>query len=522
MRYSRKRQLITILLLVMVIASLSVGFAAFSASLTISSSASVTPDSNSFKVYFSKVDGEVDDSPVEPSFVSDGVIATSSAVINNSSFPTLSNVNATFSAPGQYVEYSLYVLNRGEYTAYLNGINFFGDKVCTYDDGREDDFPDDVCDSLQIYVDYDGSRFYDENDLKDYALKKNESVKISVGIGYDSDGAVSSHAFSVKFPDVVLVFSTVNQEGYVPPNVSGGSIPGTLLSAIKNDSQFLGTDEWVDFTDMMENGLFIRSGTENHINPIYYYRGEIENNYIIFANYCWKIVRTTETGGVKLIYNGDATPSGTGCAGDVPIIKFDTYNNVSETIDNFNYLYADGSSSSIKRSIDNWYENNLMDYTDMLDDTVWCNDRSVLYDGYDDEWGYDVKLYGGFLRNERNIHPSFQCSAENSLSVGASNISNKLKYPIGLLTADELTFAGSGVYGYSEDAFLNTLDWWWWTMTPAVFEDGNVNAYTCVADGYLVYRDVGNQQGVRPSISLKGDIQIVDGDGTYYSPYLVE
>lgn len=37
---------------------------------------------------------------------------------------------------------------------------------------------------------------------------------------------------------------------------------------------------------------------------IYYYNGADVNNNLIFADICWQIVRTTENGGVKLIYNG--------------------------------------------------------------------------------------------------------------------------------------------------------------------------------------------------------------------------
>ena len=52
------------------------------------------------------------------------------------------------------------------------------------------------------------------------------------------------------------------------------------------------------------NGLFIRSGTENDEYPIYFYRGNINNNNVKFGGFCWKIVRTTDTGGTKMIYNG--------------------------------------------------------------------------------------------------------------------------------------------------------------------------------------------------------------------------
>ena len=61
----------------------------------------------------------------------------------------------------------------------------------------------------------------------------------------------------------------------------------------------------IDFTQVSSDtngkGLYIRSGTENNTYPIYYYRGAVDNNNVYFANYCWKIVRTTDTGGLKMI-----------------------------------------------------------------------------------------------------------------------------------------------------------------------------------------------------------------------------
>lgn len=60
-------------------------------------------------------------------------------------------------------------------------------------------------------------------------------------------------------------------------------------------------------------GLYVLSGTENNNHPIYYYRGDINNNNVIFGGFCWQIVRTTDTGGIKMIYNGVATGNGETC-----------------------------------------------------------------------------------------------------------------------------------------------------------------------------------------------------------------
>ena len=62
-------------------------------------------------------------------------------------------------------------------------------------------------------------------------------------------------------------------------------------------------------SDTNGKGIYLRAGTENDAHPIYYYRGAVDNNNVLFGGFCWKIVRTTSTGGTKLIYNG--LPSGT-------------------------------------------------------------------------------------------------------------------------------------------------------------------------------------------------------------------
>ena len=59
-------------------------------------------------------------------------------------------------------------------------------------------------------------------------------------------------------------------------------------------------------------GLYRLPGTQNDAYPIYYYRGSVENNNVLFGGYCWQIVRTTDTGGIKMIYNGLPDISGSG------------------------------------------------------------------------------------------------------------------------------------------------------------------------------------------------------------------
>ena len=142
-------------------------------------------------------------------------------------------------------------------------------------------------------------------------------------------------------------------------------------------------------SDTNGKGLYILSSTVNDQYPILYYRGAVENNNVKFANFCWKIVRTTETGGVKLIYNGQSDENGrcntTGSSTTIGNSAFNTNYNDNAYV---GYMYGTAGSSTyeethaninnsiVKTKIDEWYSKNMIDYTNKLEDTIWCNDRS--------------------------------------------------------------------------------------------------------------------------------------------------
>jgi|GEM_PF-3529422 hypothetical protein len=61
-------------------------------------------------------------------------------------------------------------------------------------------------------------------------------------------------------------------------------------------------------------GFYVFPGTEVDARPISFYYADKDAdwfNWVLFADKCWRIVRTTESGGVKLLYHGEATELGT-------------------------------------------------------------------------------------------------------------------------------------------------------------------------------------------------------------------
>lgn len=189
-----------------------------------------------------------------------------------------------------------------------------------------------------------------------------------------------------------------------------------------------------------------------------------------------------------------------------------------------NEMFTNSTNSKVKTMVDNWYKENLTSYTSVLEDTVWCNDRTF-YSGSlaskDTNAGTDYSYFNTYKRNVLDVEPSLVCSNKNDSFTVSSKIGNgKLSYPIGLLTADEYTLAGTGNTGYSTYSYINngTAQW---SMSPYVFSS--------LSTGLQVYNSaiLGGYQhskssGVRPAISLKAGIDYVSGTGTVNDPYIIK
>ena len=236
MEHNRKQKLVMIIALIAGIASLSIGFAAFSVSLNISSSASVTPNSDNFSVKFSTSQNSLVVGAVTPSSKTTG-ITTTDGVIDNGANPTIKNLSATFTSPGQYVEYTIYARNEGEYTAYLNNINFLGDKTCTGETGTTDSLVQSACGSINISATIGNTTYTETTLVEGHTLAKGVGEQIKIRLEYLSSGTAVDGAFSIKFPNIALVYSTLNDSSIQPtlPKVvklvSGNlNVPGSIVS----------------------------------------------------------------------------------------------------------------------------------------------------------------------------------------------------------------------------------------------------------------------------------------------------
>ena len=120
-----------------------------------------------------------------------------------------------------------------------------------------------------------------------------------------------------------------------------------------------------------------------------------------------------------------------------------------------------------------------------------------------------------------NKAPTFECQNESDLytTSGSSQGNKALTYPIGLITADEVAYAG-GVYNTNNTSYYLYTNSTYWTMSPCIYP--NAVVFFVTSDGYLNYLwTVDFTYGVRPVINLKANVIISAGIGTASNPYVI-
>ena len=266
----------------------------------------------------------------------------------------------------------------------------------------------------------------------------------------------------------------------------------------------------------------------------------------------WRIIRTNEDGSVRLIYSGTSPDTTTA------YISVSSYNIANSHSMHVGYMYGtfesltknrtNNNDSTIKAKIDTWYQNNLLtNYDKYISKTaIYCNDRSVGAGTYV-TIGSKIFYYGGYMRIKTGRAPSYKCGANtsNGLFESTQAIEDKfsastegggngqLKYPIALMTGDEVAFAG----GRSSRPLESPYAWYytnsvndsitgtnsWWVLTPYSYDSASyVYSVGDSSDlGNILGSHVYNFHAIRPVISIS-ECAKVTGTGTPTDPYVID
>ncbi len=352
--------------------------------------------------------------------------------------------------------------------------------------------------------------------------------------------------------------NTVNLGDITPQNVIkigyykySSTVEGNdnaIFEIIKNYGDF----ESYETCNNMDGNSVIRDTSDNTLitvfsydydSPAYnsYMQGEVYTQYYTYPTsgaYFGNTV-TYSNGEYSLVtskvgYDGTHhyTCNLTNSTGTCNVVRFYIYDDVyielsnGETIDvALDKMLSNKSDSNLKTIIDTWYSNNLTSYTSKIEDEFWCVDRSIYSLG---SWDPNVNnsdsnlYFGSYNRLFNSRQPSFSCSnKKDRLTVNDTAGSPVLTYPISLLTADEIDFAG--VLNSEDENFKNYLlnNKEYWLLSPYRYR---INSSYASIVYYTVhgYNWVDNTSTTRPSIVIKKGQLITKGDGSYTNPYVIE
>ena len=336
--------------------------------------------------------------------------------------------------------------------------------------------------------------------------------------------------------------TNITAKGEYLPNV-----PKTLSAKLLEDNPTISTrtDFSTPFTTNTANTLY--KATENGTD-VYYFAGKDTestpiNNWVKFGknssnqDLYWRIIRTNADGSIRLLYHGASTTSTNAYIGesafntdiDSPKYVGYMYGNTDATPEE---ARTNTNNSTIKTEIDNWYTNNMTSYTKYLSTTaVYCNDRELPSGvSYSTTENFDFKPLD---RLDTNKTPIYDCTNDNDkFTVDASTGNGKLTYPIGLMTADEIAYAG-GLAGqdapmwYYTNGSLesSTGALQWWSLSPSSWNGSNAASWVVDGSdfpGNLYDYSVSESYGVRPAVSLKSCIKYSTGNGTSETPYEIK
>lgn len=219
----RKKQNITIIALVVAIVSLGIGFAAFSTTLNISSSASVSPNRNDFIIAFSVYDDSYDLNVDQLDLFgveSGGAIADDSRTTVSGGL--VSDLKAIFSSFGQSVTYKFYVHNAGQYDAYLRGVtytaldngNYKKCSASTSDSTKAtDSLVQAACEGIRITISIGGTTYeVGSTNISGHILPKGGVEEVIFKMEYVDGASLADGPFNVEFSNFKFDYSTVDND----------------------------------------------------------------------------------------------------------------------------------------------------------------------------------------------------------------------------------------------------------------------------------------------------------------------
>ena len=254
-RKDNKTIMIIFLLLVLVV---GIGYAYLTSNLSITGAASVS--SNTWDIHFANIQ-----------VTTGSVTATTPATIDSND-NTKVNYAMTLSKPGDFYEFTVDIVNAGTLPGKISLVTITG-LDSTYED------------IIEYSVNYINGNPVQVNDI----LNDGDTKTIKVRTYFKED--IANNELPENSFNLNLVLNiTYIQSGEREVNA------GNLLQDLAADNTCI-----YQYTGSVTDSVGITTPIATNV----YYDRCVDKRNVIFDGFCWQIIRTTETGGMKIIYNGE-------------------------------------------------------------------------------------------------------------------------------------------------------------------------------------------------------------------------
>ena len=390
------------------------------------------------------------------------------------------------------------------------------------------------------------------NDSNYYTVKinTNDSSKIdSISKTTTNNGKVTFYV-SGEIESVTGCDNTVNDNKIIVNNVTSTTTCNvTLGESNPFDKDTLAYQIYLDKSTRLirtnfgtvltvDNTNTLYTSTEND-TPVYYFASNALDNWVKFAGFYWRIIRTNNDKSIRLLYHGTSTTATNAYINSSTAFN-SSYNNSMYS----GYMYGTSgtlannrtneNSSTIKEVIDTWYQNNLKtNYEKYLSkNAIYCSDREIGKGNYCPNCSTTF-YYAAYNRMSGTNIPTYDCNNNSDkFTVSASTGNGKLSYPIALMTADEIKFAGGLVlndatswYYYNSANGSSTGSTFWWLLSPHYWTGSYASVFRMGGSsvpGYLNGNGVYSAEAVRPAVSLKSCVKTSGGNGSASDPYTIK
>lgn len=342
---------------------------------------------------------------------------------------------------------------------------------------------------VTLYKNLEGTKTEEEGIKTSRLLGKikiapNETVRTNIRIWFDEKKAPSVNDKNNYF------------KGHIEIIDSEKAIKPTFLETILANKDTIDKKKAPSFegASYNEEGLYAINAPGG---KYYYYRGVVNNNYVIFANKTWRIVGINPNNTIKLILNDSI--------GNIKYGKDHKYMDYVGFTYDYNKVQV---NNDINNHLITWYKNNIANtaFDSQVVSYNFCNDASYKMSGKNASFSAENRLTD-------EVKPIMSCPAKSGDFGGVYN------QKVGLITADEVVLAG-GSYetnNYNYYLFNGTT---FFTSTPSDFTSNNAYVFAVTNTGSLDKVKTDSVNGMRPVINISGELTY-DGSGTQNNPYII-